>query len=68
MACTWFGEICSCCYLTVLLGPAWVLLSKIYNPFAGSMYKGVVPLSMHFTLINPLLGLQGTVQKRGLLD
>ena len=38
MACTWFGEICSCCCLTVLLGPAWVLLSKIYKPFAGSLY------------------------------
>ena len=39
MACTWFGEICSCCCLTVLLGPAWVLLSKIYKPFAGSLYR-----------------------------
>ena len=38
MACTWFGEICSCCCLTVLLCPAWVLLSKIYKPFAGSLY------------------------------
>ena len=26
MARTWFGEIPSCCSLTVLLGPAWVLL------------------------------------------
>ena len=25
MARTWFGEIPSCCYLSVLLGPAWVL-------------------------------------------
>ena len=39
MACTWFGEICSCCCLTVLLGPAWALLSKIYKPFAGSLYS-----------------------------
>ena len=39
MACTWFGEICSCCCVTVLLGPAWVLLSKIYKPFAGSLYR-----------------------------
>ena len=38
MACTWFGEICSCCCLTVWLGPAWVRLSKIYKPFAGSLY------------------------------
>ena len=38
MACTWFGAICSRCCLTVLLGPAWVLLSKIYNPFPGSLY------------------------------
>ena len=27
--CTWFGEICSCSCLTVLPGPAWVLLNKI---------------------------------------
>ena len=25
MACTWFGEIHSCCYLLVLLGTAWSL-------------------------------------------
>ena len=27
--CTWLGEICSCSCLTVLPGPAWVLLNKI---------------------------------------
>ena len=27
--CTWLGEISSCPCLTVLLGPAWVLLNKI---------------------------------------
>ena len=41
MACTWFGEIRSCCCLTVQLGPAWVLLSKIYKPFPGSLYAPV---------------------------
>ena len=29
--CTWFGEIYSCSCLTVLPGPAWVLLNKIYK-------------------------------------
>ena len=29
--CTWFGDFCSCCCLTALPGPAWVLLSKIYK-------------------------------------
>ena len=24
--CTWLREVCSCCSLTVLPGPAWVLL------------------------------------------
>ena len=38
MACTWFGEIRSCCCLTVQLGPAWVLLSKICIPFSRSLY------------------------------
>ena len=27
--CTWLGEISSCSCLTVLPGPAWVLLNKI---------------------------------------
>ena len=39
MACTWFGEISSCSCLTVLPGPAWVHLSKIYKHFAGSLYS-----------------------------
>ena len=34
------GEICSCCCLTVLLGPAWVLLSKIYIPLCSPLYEG----------------------------
>ena len=29
MARTWFGEIPSWCSLTVLLGPAWVLLKNV---------------------------------------
>ena len=29
MACTWLDEICSCCSLTVLPVPAWVLLNYI---------------------------------------
>ena len=27
--CTWLGEISSCSCLTVLPGPAWILLNKI---------------------------------------
>ena len=49
MACTWFGESCSCCCLIVLLGPAWVLLSKIYKPFAGSLYSKIQTIYMMFT-------------------
>ena len=29
MACTWFREVPSCCSLTLLLGPAWVLLRYV---------------------------------------
>ena len=29
MACSWFGEILFCCSLTILLGPAWVLLKYV---------------------------------------
>ena len=38
MVCMWLWEICSCSCLSVLPGPAWVLLSKIYKPFSGALY------------------------------
>ena len=52
MACTWFGEIPSCCSLTVLLGPAWVLLKYVLitifsGPVQGDLYgrgKGFVDI------------------------
>ena len=37
-ACTWLGEISSCSCITFLPCPAWVLLSKIYKQFLGSLY------------------------------
>ena len=30
---------CSCSCLTALPGPAWVLISKIYQPFSSSLYS-----------------------------
>ena len=36
--CTWLREISSCSCLTVLPGPAWVLLSKKYILFPGALY------------------------------
>ena len=39
MVCTWLREVCSCSCLPVLPGSAWVLLSKIYKPFMGSLYS-----------------------------
>ena len=33
---TWFDEIFSCCCLTVLPGPAWVLLYHVCNPYFGA--------------------------------
>ena len=38
--CTWFGEFCSCCSLTALPGPAWVLLNKICEELISSLYNG----------------------------
>ena len=38
MACTWFGEIPSCCSLTLLLGPAWVLLNYVLQ----TIFSGLV--------------------------
>ena len=36
--CTWLREISSCSCLTVLPGPAWVLLSKTYKPLFPPLY------------------------------
>ena len=35
--CTWFGEFCSCCSLTALPGPAWVLLNWICKQLISSL-------------------------------
>ena len=40
MVCTWLREICSCSCLAVMPCPAWVLLSKIYIPYLGALYRG----------------------------
>ena len=39
--CTWLREISSCSCLTVLPGPAWVLLSKTYKPLVTPLYWDV---------------------------
>ena len=49
MACTCLGEIFTSSCLTVLSGPAWVLLSKIYKTFPGSLY--VLERNVFFTSI-----------------
>ena len=36
--CTCFGEFCSCCSLTALPGPAWVLLNWIWKELISSLY------------------------------
>ena len=36
--CTWLREISSCSCLTILPGPAWVLLSKTYKPLFPPLY------------------------------
>ena len=43
--CTWLREISSCSCLTVLPGPAWVLLSKKYILFPGALYTVYLQLS-----------------------
>ena len=35
--CMWFGEFCSCCSLTSLPGPAWVLLNWICKELISSL-------------------------------
>ena len=52
-ACMWFGEICSCSCLTVLPGPAWVLLSKFHKPFTSftaSLYRVTEQLGQNLPL------------------
>ena len=41
--CTWLREISSCSCLTVLPGPAWVLLSKTYKPLFPPLYTYASP-------------------------
>ena len=36
--CTWFSEFCSCCSLTALPGPAWVLHNWICKELISSLY------------------------------
>ena len=36
--CTWLREISSCSCLTVLPGPAWLLLNKTYKPLFTLLY------------------------------
>ena len=38
IACTWFGEVPSCCSLTLLLGPALVLLKYVLQPIFWALY------------------------------
>ena len=42
MVCTWLREICFCSCLPVLPDPAWVLLSKIYKPCLGALYRDML--------------------------
>ena len=39
MACTWFGEVTSCSSLTLLLGPAWVLLNYVLQTILGLLVQ-----------------------------
>ena len=51
MAGMWFGEIPSCCFLTVLLGPAWVLLNYVLQTiFSGPVHPVAV---LHVSAIFP---------------
>ena len=49
--CTWFGEFCSCCFLTTLPGPAWVLLNWICKELISSLYH-IAQLLSHFCLFS----------------
>ena len=63
MACTWFGEVPSCCSLTLLLFPAWVLLNYVLQTiFSGPV--GLKPLRQAAKLVNQSAR---TLTMRGLL-
>ena len=51
-ACTWLREISSCSCLTVLPGPAWLLLNKISDFKSAYLYSGPC-MSHQFKLIAP---------------
>ena len=64
MACTWFGEVPSCCSLSLLLGPVWLLLKYVLQTiFSGPVHR-CSPYAVHTWI---LLGIwrvlgRGTVQ------
>ena len=37
IACTWFGEVPSCCSLSLLLGPTWVLLKCVLQTIFSAL-------------------------------
>ena len=58
MARTWFGEIPFCCSLTLLFGPARVLLEYVLQTiFSGPVYR-VMPVSRYAKPRQPESGLR----------
>ena len=70
MACTWFGEIPSCCSLTLLLGPAWVLLKYVLQTiFSGPVVFQLIPVQLSMVWQIPEFDLADSgLAERGLLD
>ena len=54
MACTWFGEIPSCCSLTLLLGPACFLLKYVLQTIFSGPVDNVVIMMILFNLVDEL--------------
>ena len=59
MAYTWFGEVPSCCSLTLLLGPAWVLLKYVLQ----TIFSGPVEGDIYIAISGFFLGSQPPPRK-----
>ena len=62
-SCTWFGEVCLCCSLTALPGPAWVLLKYVLQRLflSSVVYRGEQNVAQNIAKKDP-----GRARRNGL--
>ena len=49
--CTWFGEVCSCCSLSLLPQPAYNIIATMYKQIFSALYIGLHRLTQHLDML-----------------